>query len=362
LIAALGTGKLALGSPVTSNGGTNTIGWTYDPGAANLDFLAAGQTLTVTYGIKVGDGPAFTATQNLVITIEGTNDAPTDIEFLAISPGNTLPGAASTIATLSTVDPDNSSGFSYTFSGAGATITSNSVDFRLESNSLMATTLAADKTYSLNVVSTDSGGLQTTQTLNIITGTERNSGDIFPSATDGDDIIYTLSSGTGSNQKDMVFAGSGNDTIFGQLGVDELHGGLGNDVLYGGGGNDALFGDGGNDMFVFDTALNGITNVDHISDFTNNEDTIFLSHAIFANLTTVNGTLGASDYGAVSNGTGASATSFGSGVHIIYDSQTGNLYYDSDGGNTTTGRTLFAVLDNKPDISLFNNGDIQVGT
>ena len=63
---------------LTSNGGAQTIDWTYDPAASNLDFLAVGETLTITYVAQVTDdgGSNQYGPQNLVITIEGTNDLP----------------------------------------------------------------------------------------------------------------------------------------------------------------------------------------------------------------------------------------------------------------------------------------------
>src|SRR5205807_2251355 len=53
LTAAMVTGKLSFTAGVSSNGGAQTIGYTYDASAANLDFLAAGQTVTVTYAVQV---------------------------------------------------------------------------------------------------------------------------------------------------------------------------------------------------------------------------------------------------------------------------------------------------------------------
>ena len=73
---ALVANALSLAGTVVSDGGNKTIGWTYDPAAANLDFLRAGQVLTLTYAVKVSDGLADSGTQNVVITITGTNDAP----------------------------------------------------------------------------------------------------------------------------------------------------------------------------------------------------------------------------------------------------------------------------------------------
>src|SRR5581483_2005322 len=69
-------GALTFDSTATSDGGAKTIGWTYDPTGANLDFLRAGQTLTLTYSIAVGDGTTTSNTQPLVVTVTGTNDDP----------------------------------------------------------------------------------------------------------------------------------------------------------------------------------------------------------------------------------------------------------------------------------------------
>src|SRR4029078_1587485 len=60
----------------TSTGGAVNIGYSYDPGAANLDFLRAGDSLTITYTVKVNDGTADSGNQNVTFTITGTNDAP----------------------------------------------------------------------------------------------------------------------------------------------------------------------------------------------------------------------------------------------------------------------------------------------
>ncbi|WP_209018600.1 Ig-like domain-containing protein [Endobacterium cereale] len=78
------SGALILNGAV-STGGAVDIGYSYNP-VANLDFLKAGETLTITYKIKVGDGTAETGTQDVTFTITGTNDAP----VIAITDGNTV--------------------------------------------------------------------------------------------------------------------------------------------------------------------------------------------------------------------------------------------------------------------------------
>ncbi|MGO4642074.1 beta strand repeat-containing protein, partial [Mesorhizobium sp. 2RAF45] len=73
--ALIASGAFTL-TDTTSNGGAANIGYSYDPTAANLDFLRAGQNLTITYTVQVNDGTTNSGTQNVTFTITGTNDAP----------------------------------------------------------------------------------------------------------------------------------------------------------------------------------------------------------------------------------------------------------------------------------------------
>ena len=51
----------------------------------------------------------------------------------------------------------------------------------------------------------------------------------------------------------------------------------------------------------------------------------------------------------------------GAGIHVIYDSATGNLYYDSDGGSSAN-RTLVATLALTNPSDTFDYNDIKVGS
>lgn len=53
---------------------------------------------------------------------------------------------------------------------------------------------------------------------------------------------------TGTNLKDTLFGGSGNDSMSGLDGDDYLQGNQGDDTIYGGSGNDSITGDEGNDL------------------------------------------------------------------------------------------------------------------
>ena len=157
---------------------------------------------------------------------------------------------------------------------------------------------------------------------------------------------------TGSIAADELRGGGGNDVISGLAGDDRIVGGLGADTMTGGADNDT---------FVFNTAPNA---VDSITDFNASGsvadgDLIELSLATFTALTTASGsTLAAGEFASL-NGGGA-GDSVGAGVHMIYDSATGNLYYDSDGGSSAN-RTLVATLTLTNPADTFDYNDIKVG-
>jgi Ca2+-binding RTX toxin-like protein len=147
----------------------------------------------------------------------------------------------------------------------------------------------------------------------------------------GDTGFDTLDGGEGEDsllgglQKDVLNGGNGNDTVAGGNGFDTIDGGAGNDSIRGALGTDVLTGGAGADRFVFATALDGILNIDTITDFTSGTDVIELSAAIF---TAYSGQIG--------NTVGLSA-------NLTYDSGTGVLAYDADGVEGASGVT-FAIL------------------
>jgi Ca2+-binding RTX toxin-like protein len=125
------------------------------------------------------------------------------------------------------------------------------------------------------------------------------------------------------------------DTLIGATDANIIVAGDGDDILRGLGGSDTLTGGNGADVFLFDTALNASTNVDTITDFASGSDRIKLASAIFTSAGPA-GTLAAS---AFQLGTAADDAQ----DHIIYDSSTGNIYYDAD-GNGVGAQVLFAQV------------------
>jgi len=144
--------------------------------------------------------------------------------------------------------------------------------------------------------------------------------------------------GVGNALNNLMTGNSGNNILNGAGGNDTINGGAGADRLYGGFGNDTLTGGAGADFFVFHSAPNAATNVDAITDFSVPNDTISLENSIFTTIGAV-GTLAAAAF--VRNTTGLAQDA---SDRIIYESDTGNLFYDSN-GNAAGGSMLIAVLD-----------------
>jgi VCBS repeat-containing protein len=70
---------------VASNGGPETLDWTYDPTNPDLDFLKAGDTLTITYTAEVNNGFGNAGNQPLIITLVGANPTANMSNFQTVS-------------------------------------------------------------------------------------------------------------------------------------------------------------------------------------------------------------------------------------------------------------------------------------
>jgi Ca2+-binding RTX toxin-like protein len=142
--------------------------------------------------------------------------------------------------------------------------------------------------------------------------------------------VETLSTTNGGGNAAIALTGN----AFGQT----IIGNAGSNVLNGGGGADSLQGQGGADTFAFTTALGG-GNVDAILDFAAGSDRIALDDAVFTQI----GGLGALNANAFVTGTAAADAN----DRIIYNSATGQLFYDADGIGGTAA-VLFATLQGNP--------------
>ena len=133
---------------------------------------------------------------------------------------------------------------------------------------------------------------------------------------------------------DSVTGGVGNDTILGALGNDILIGGAGDDILSGGLGTDKLTGGKGSDTFK-------ISKSDF--DFTSAKTVLADTIADFKYTATEKDSLTLDGFGDVDVfQTLSLAKKAGSTANVIYESKTGNFWYNEDGDSALVGALLFA--------------------
>ncbi|HEV7234295.1 MAG TPA: hypothetical protein VGN36_08610, partial [Sphingorhabdus sp.] len=141
------------------------------------------------------------------------------------------------------------------------------------------------------------------------------------------DVDYTLRSGsyvetlsTTSNAGTAALNLTGNELaniIIGNAGVNLLDGGAGSDTIYGGGGLD---------YFYFSSAL-GASNVDTLGDFSSVDDILMIDSRVFTGGGLAAGFVDASAFLSAAGATAATTAAH----RFIYNSTTGDLYYDADG-------------------------------
>ena len=170
-----------------------------------------------------------------------------------------------------------------------------------------------------------------------------NVGDVVIEALNGGvDRVHALINYTlGANVEKLSLLGVDNIAGTGNALNNVIVGNAGNNVINGLLGADSLAGGAGADTFVFSTAISG-TNRDAIADFAHGQDHIQLDDAIFAAI----GAPGALAADAFNTGAAAGDGS----DRIIYNSATGQLYYDAD-GTGAAAQIWFATLQGAPTLS-----------
>lgn len=137
--------------------------------------------------------------------------------------------------------------------------------------------------------------------------------------------------------ENLTLIGAANSNGAGNALANVIIGNAGNNVLDGGAGNDTLTGGAGNDSVVFSTTL-GATNIDRITDFSVPADTIRLDNAVMAGLGATLGTLSVAAFAKNATGQAADVSD-----RIIYETDSGKLYYDVN-GSAAGGSVHFATL------------------
>jgi Ca2+-binding RTX toxin-like protein len=170
-------------------------------------------------------------------------------------------------------------------------------------------------------------------------------------------FAYQLENSVGTDSATVTIPAFSRALINGNAGDDTLLGGGGNDTLVGGSGNDILTGRGGTDTFRYDSPSEG---VDQITDFSS--DFIAVSASGFggglvAGVTlTTDSTTSSGPPGQFYTASGATGPINGTN-RFIYDTATGNLYYDPDGAilsGLSAPTVLIANLQGAPSLAASN--------
>lgn len=301
-------GTFSLDSSITQAGTTGSIGWHFSVDDSAIAYLNAGQNLSQVYTVTITDHAGHASSQNVTVTIAGTNDAPnlhfwswhvsqpqaasfalpsdaliwgdTDAEGQALSVtaagSNITLSADKLTATLSVPAPSGSVTASYTVTDG----TNPGTEFSTFTRDLSAVANANGT----GVTGFVGGSGVDRMAIEVpTTGTGNANQTLYAFGNGGDDVIaVTTASVAGVNFSTILDGGSGNDYLIGsdgrpdQLiggqGNDKLNGRAGDDRLTGGVGDDVLIGGAGHDTFVF--ALN--SGHDTIVDFVAGEDVIEL--------------------------------------------------------------------------------------
>ena len=162
-------------------------------------------------------------------------------------------------------------------------------------------------------------------------------------------VSYVLA----TNVENVTLTGTGNIDGKGNTAANVIIGNAGNNTLLGGLGNDTLTGGAGADNFVFSSKLSAATNVDTITDFSQGEgDHIQFSLKFFKGL----GSVGALSVAQFWSGDGVT-TAHDATDRVIYNTSTGDLYYDADGTGTKFAAIIVAQLNGHPALDF---GDFQI--
>nr|WP_281432989.1 cadherin domain-containing protein [Microvirga terrestris] len=252
------------------------------------------------------------------------NEAPTGLSLS----NNVMVENAPVRAVVGTLAATDADGDVLTYSLAAG----SSGAFAIEGNSLVVASPLDFETrplHSLTIVASDAYG--GTTSLNVNISVANFTGETTP---------FTI---RGTSRADALRGEAGNDTIYGSTGNDTLYGEAGNDRIFSGTGNDRLYGGSGKDTFVFDTRLSKSTNVDRVYDFRSADDSFYLDNKYFTKLGS----------GSLSKPKKFKADMFVEGRkaqdaedRIVYDKNTGKLYYDQD-GTGSKAQIQIATISNK---------------
>ena len=206
--------------PVSEAGGAGTLAWHFTVDNVDIQFLAQGQTLTQDYLVTIADNNGGSTTQDVTVTIIGTNDAPIAVGETVITDvgANAMVAIPSWALALNDTDPDTIDHLSL----GGITTSSGGSAFAFGD-----AFFTDDGTLGGSFGYTSSDGTTTSSSAAMATVINNAAGASALTGTAGDDILIATN------------------------GTETMSGGGGNDVLIATATGNAMTGGGGNDTFAF---------------------------------------------------------------------------------------------------------------
>jgi VCBS repeat-containing protein len=291
--------------PVTESGGTGSVGWHFTVNNSDIQYLAQGQTLTQDYLVSVTDNHGASTVQDITVTINGTNDAPTAVSENVV-----------------------------TDAGASGTV------------DIPAWALAANDTdpdttdhVSVNGITSSTGGNAVLSGGDVFFTDDATPGGSFDyNSTDGIAVSSNTATATVINNAastTSLTAGSGDNILIATNGTETMTGGTGNDIFFGNSGSHVMTGGGGNNTFAFMHTTDGPAT---ITDFNNvtAQDHIAVSASGFGG-----GLTAGMDVTPIFETTADNQFS-GTGAEFHFDTANQTLYFSAD-GTTASEMTLAQV-------------------
>ncbi|MEJ7928095.1 VCBS domain-containing protein [Sphingobium sp. AN641] len=303
LLGWLSKGTLTEQSGVTPG----SLPWSFAVPDSAFDYLGAGQTAILTYVVRTIDNQGSNLDQPVVVTITGSNDAPTAQTKSGFTTDNwtALTIAGSTLTAGATdADTNDALTLSSVQSPVGGTVAINA------GNAVFTPTATAVGPASFTYTISDGHGGSSTATVNLTTTLHQING------TSGND---TLSGGAKPAQ---INGGAGNDTITAGSAGDILIGGAGTDTLKGGSGVDTV-----------DYSANAVAQTINLS-LTSSQT---ISSGDVDTITNVENAIGGSGNDTITGSTGNNVLAGNGGNDTLNGGSGNDTLMGGDGDDTLTG-------------------------
>jgi Ca2+-binding RTX toxin-like protein len=309
-------GWLSKGALVEQAGATpGSLPWSFAAPDSVFDYLGAGETATLSYVVRITDSQGANLDQSVVVTVTGSNDAPTAQAKSGFTTDNwtALTITGSTLTSGATdADASDTLTLSSVQSPVGGTVAINS------GNAVFTPTATAIGPASFTYTISDGHGGTSTATVNLTTTLRQING------TSGNDTL------SGGSKPAQINGGAGNDTITAGSAGDILVGGAGTDTLTGGAGVDTV-----------DYSANSVAQTINLSVTASQT----ISSGDVDTITNVENAIGGSGNDTITGGSGNNVLTGNAGNDALIGGSGNDTLLGGDGDDTLTGGAGNDIID-----------------